>query len=321
MSHLSRIRRRLPRLSGSQAGAVSLAGLLCAGTAAAALTGHTGTATALLAVLAGVVQAGLLLVFRRLGRVQKAGLTAQRDLRTTVEEMQRRLVAAVERERLTAGDRHLELAEAIAKLTHLTDLKPATADVRAVPREVEATLQLFQSFTPRAPMPSSGGFALNPTDLLEVLHLIRTRQPRLVLELGSGTSSVWIGYVLEKTGGRLISLDHDAGYARQTRAALAAHGLTEVAEVRDAPLVPATIDGRDYPWYDPEALTDLRDIDFVLIDGPPERTGSDARYPALHMIEAARGPGHHRLRRRRPQGRAGRPGRLDRAFRGADPGG
>jgi predicted O-methyltransferase YrrM len=134
-------------------------------------------------------------------------------------------------------------------------------------------------------MPSSGGFALNPTDLLELLHLIRTRKPRLVLELGSGTSSVWIGYVLEKTGGKLVSLDHDATYAAQTRAALAAHGLSKIAEVRDAPLTPATIDGRDYPWYDPETLSDLRDIDFVLIDGPPERTGADARFPALHMIE------------------------------------
>ncbi|MFC7534254.1 O-methyltransferase [Actinoplanes sp. GCM10030250] len=285
MSQLSRVRRRLPRLSGAQAAVVAIAGVLCAGTAVTGLTGHTGTATALLAVLAGAVLAGLMLVLRRIGKAQKAGLAAQRDLRTTVEEMQRRLVAAVERERLTAGDRHLELAEAIAKVAHRADLLPGTHDLRAVPREIEATVQLFQAFTPRAPMPSSGGFALNPTDLLEVLHLIRTRRPRRVLELGSGTSSVWIAYVLEKTGGRLISLDHDAGYAAQTRAALTAHGLTGVAEVRDAPLVPATIDERDYPWYDPETLADLSDIDFVLIDGPPERTGADARYPALHMIE------------------------------------
>ena len=285
MSHLSRIRRRLLRLSGVQAAAMAIAGVLCAGSVATALTGHTGTATALLAVLAGLVLAGLLVVLRRIGRAERSGLAAQRDLRTTVEEMQRRLVAAVERERLTAGDRHLELAEAVARLTHLTELKPGVHDLRAVPREIEASVQLFQGFTPRAPMPSSGGFALNPTDLLEVLHLIRTRKPRLVLELGSGTSSVWIGYVLEKTGGRLVSLDHDAGYARQTRAALAAHGLSKVVEVRDAPLTPATIDGRDYPWYDPESLADLTDIDFVLIDGPPERTGADARYPAMHMIE------------------------------------
>jgi predicted O-methyltransferase YrrM len=95
---------------------------------------------------------------------------------------------------------------------------------------------------------------------------------------------VWIAYALEQTGGRLVSLDHDAGYAARTRAALDAHGLSGVAEVRDAPLTPVGIDGRDYPWYDPETLTDLHDIDFVLIDGPPAATGADARYPAMHMI-------------------------------------
>jgi predicted O-methyltransferase YrrM len=285
MSKLSRIRRRLPRLTGSQAVVMSAAGILCAGAAATALTGRTGIATALLALLGGIILAGLLMLFRRLARVQKAGMAAQRDLRTTVEEMQRRLVAAVERERLTAGDRHLELAEAIARVKQITDRKAGSAQVLGLPREFEATVQLFQGFTPRAPMPSSGDFALNPTDLLELLHLIRTRQPRLVLELGSGTSSVWIAYALEKSGGRLVSLDHDGGYAARTRAALTAHGLSTVAEVRDAPLTPVGIDGRDYPWYDPEALADLHDIDFVLIDGPPAATGADARYPAMHMIE------------------------------------
>ncbi|MEV0898983.1 class I SAM-dependent methyltransferase [Actinoplanes sp. NPDC049802] len=285
MSTLSRIRRRLPRSTGPRAVVPASAGVCSAGAVAAALTGHDGIATALLALLGGVIVAALLMLYRRLAKVQKAGVAAQWDLRTTVEEMQRRLVAAVERERLTAGDRHLELAEAIARVRQLTDRKAGSAQVLSLPREFEATVQLFQGFIPRAPMPSSGDFALNPTDLLELLHLIRTRRPRLVLELGSGTSSVWIAYALEKSGGRLVSLDHEPGYAYRTRAALATHGLTEIAEVRDAPLTPVGIDGRDYSWYDPEALADLHDIDFVLIDGPPAATGPDARYPALHMIE------------------------------------
>ncbi|GAA0475363.1 hypothetical protein Aca07nite_14280 [Actinoplanes capillaceus] len=285
MSTLSRTRRRLPRLTSPQIAVPVSAGVLCAGAVATAVTGYDQIAVALLALLGGVIVAGLLLVYRRLAKVQKAGVAAQRDLRTTVEEMQRRLIAAVERERLTAGDRHLELAEAVARVRQLTERKAGSAQVLSLPREFEATVQLFQGFTPRAPMPSSGDFALNPTGLLELLHLIRTRKPRLVLELGSGTSSVWIAYVLEKSGGKLVSLDHEPGYANRTRQALTAHGLTKVATVRDAPLAPVNIEGRDYPWYDPEALADLHDIDFVLIDGPPAAVGADARYPALHMIE------------------------------------
>jgi predicted O-methyltransferase YrrM len=146
-------------------------------------------------------------------------------------------------------------------------------------------VQLCQGFTPRAPMPSSGDFALNPTDLLELLHLIRIQQPQLVVELGSGTSTVWIAYALEKIGGRLVSLDHDAGYAAKTRAMLAAHGLSGVAEVREAPLTPFSIEGKSYPWYDVAQLADLRGIDLLLVDGPPEATGPAARFPALHALE------------------------------------
>jgi hypothetical protein len=135
-------------------------------------------------------------------------------------------------------------------------------------------------------MPSSGDFALNPTDLLELLHLIRSREPRLVLELGSGTSSVWIAYALERHGGRLISLDHDHGYAQKTRAMLAAHGLDAVATVRDAPLTAIPIGGSSYQWYDPTAVADLRDVGMLLVDGPPAATGPDARFPALHVLES-----------------------------------
>ncbi|GAA4947817.1 class I SAM-dependent methyltransferase [Actinoplanes utahensis] len=285
MSTISRIHRRLPRLSGPQTAVMSVAGVLCAAAAATALTGHTGIAVALLAVLGCISLATSMLLFRRLARAQRAGVIAQRDLRTTVEEMQRRLVAAVERERLTAGDRHLELAEAIAALRQLTGGQASAARLAALPAEFEATVQLFQGFTPRAPMPPPGEHTLDPAGLLDLLHLIRLRKPRLVLELGSGVSSVWIAYALEKTGGRLITLDHDAGFARRTRALLSAHGLDKTAEVRDAPLTPVGIDGHDHPWYDPEALADLHDIDFVLIDGPPAPDGEDTRHPALHMIE------------------------------------
>jgi len=288
MSSLTRFGRRqsarLQNLSRRQATGLLLMAALCGGVAIASGTGHPGVAASLLAVLLAGVLTGLVLVARRIGVVSRAERAAQRDLRVVMEQLQRRLVAAVEKERLTAGDRHRELTETLAKSLrlagHTTDML-----LRAQSREVEALVQLFQGFTPRAPMPSSGDFALNPTDLLELIHLIRMRGPRLVVELGSGTSSVWIAYALERTGGRLISLDHDAEYAQRTRALLAAHGLTGVAEVREAPLTPLNIDGKTSQWYDVAQLADLRQIDLLVVDGPPEATGPDARYPALHVLE------------------------------------
>ncbi|MEV6347269.1 class I SAM-dependent methyltransferase [Actinoplanes sp. NPDC051851] len=279
----------LRRLAGTIRGlgprrtAVAVAALiLVLGVWAAVATGHPDMAVGLLAVLLAGVLAGLLLLARRLGGL-RADRNAVRDLRAVLDQTQRRVVAAVERERLAAEDRHRELAEAVARVQRIADRGVRNVQV-AVPREVEAAMQLFQGFTPRAPMPSSGDFALNPTDLLELLFLVRTRRPRLVLELGSGTSTVWLAYVLEQTGGRLVSLDHDPEYARRTREALTAHGLTGVAEVRDAPLTPVELEDRSFPWYDPATFADLSEVDFVLVDGPPAATGPDSRYPALHVL-------------------------------------
>jgi len=275
---------RLRKLNRRQAAVLAAAAVLGLAVVGSALTGHFGLALTVLGVFLAGTAAGLLFVLHRLTQLLTLQRTHQRDVRHVLDHTQRRLLGAVEEMLLTAGDRHRELADTLAAQ------QKAAANgtdrlLRAQTAEVEALFQLFDGFPPRAPMPSSGGFALNPTDLLDLLHLVRTRRPKLVLELGSGTSTVWLAYALEKSGGRLVSLDHDPGYAEKTRAMLAAHGLTEVAEVRDAPLRPVLLDGRSFPWYDTDALTDVRAVDLLLIDGPPEKTGPDARYPAMRVLE------------------------------------
>lgn len=279
-----RLAVRLRSLTRPQAVVLMVVLALCLGVWSAAASGHQGLAVSLVAALLLGVLLGILHLSRWLGGVHRAHQLASRDLRTVMEQLQRRVVATVEKERLSAGDRHQELTRAINRglrqSGHGMDLL-----LRAQSREIEALFQLFHEFTPRAPMPSSGDFALNPTDLLDLLHLVRLRQPRLVLELGSGTSSVWLGYALEQYGGKLVSLDHDPDYARQTRAMLAAHGLNAVAEVREAPLREIAMAGRTYEWYDVAALADLTGIDLLLVDGPPAATGPDARYPALGILE------------------------------------
>jgi predicted O-methyltransferase YrrM len=194
-----------------------------------------------------------------------------------------RIAAALRAERATATARYKRHDRILGALRHQVD-HDAINRLRAQTRELEGLHQLYAGFLPRAPMPSSGQWALNPTDLLALLHLIEQRRPRLVLELGSGTSTVWIAYALERIGGRLISLDHDPGYAEQTRTMLRAHGLTGVAEVRDAPLSPVEVRGADFDWYAAAALTGVDGVDLLLVDGPPGSTGPMSRYPALDML-------------------------------------
>jgi predicted O-methyltransferase YrrM len=162
---------------------------------------------------------------------------------------------------------------------------------RAQMREIEGLHQLFAGFTPRAPMPPSGQWALNPTDLLALLHLVQRRRPALVVELGSGTSTVWLAYALERIGGRIVSLDHEPAYAQKTRDLLRAHGLDAIAEVRDAPLKPITVGDADFNWYDVNALADLDGIDLLLVDGPPGSIGPLSRFPALSVLRLRLAPG------------------------------
>ncbi|WP_250027288.1 class I SAM-dependent methyltransferase [Paractinoplanes maris] len=233
--------RRFRNLTRRQIVSAGGACVLCAAVAGAALTGNVGLALTLLAVFFTILFAGLLLVARRLSGLQRLQRRQQTDARTVLDQTQRRMLGALEELLLHSGDRHREAADRAAAQT----------------REIEAFVQLFHQVTPRAPMPPSGG----AVPLLDLLHLIRTRRPRVVLELGGGAPTVWMAYAVEEAGGRLVSLDHDAARAGRTRAGLTAHALAGVAEIREAPL---------------EALADLRDVGLLVVERTDLLTGPDA---------------------------------------------
>jgi predicted O-methyltransferase YrrM len=279
-SKLRRLARKVLGLSSRQAAGLLFMAVLCAGVAVASVVGQAAVATCLLALLLAVVPAGVLLLARRIGGMHRATQESVRDLRIVVEQLQRRVIASVEKERLAAGDRHQELTEALARTERLTG-RGAELLLREQTREIEALLQLFQLVTPRAPMPS--GATLNPTDLLGLVHLAHSREPRLTVTLGSGPSTVWLAYALERRGGRLVTVDHDGPRADGTRAMLLAHGLTAV-EVLHAPLAELRVESRAVDWYDVDALDGLRDIDLLVVDGSITPSAPDPLAPALHVL-------------------------------------
>lgn len=132
---------------------------------------------------------------------------------------------------------------------------------------------------------------MNPTGLLWLTHLVERTRPSLIVECGSGTSTVWLGLALRRNGhGRLVSLENHPDYLVRTTGFVAAHGLSEIVEVRGSALVDTETPRGSMSWYGlPEELPS--GIDLLIVDGPPGQTGSHARYPALPVLRDRLSPG------------------------------
>ncbi len=128
-------------------------------------------------------------------------------------------------------------------------------------------------------LPRFTGWAL-PDDALEVLAgIIRDRRPGLVLEAGSGRSTVALAAVLRAEGfGRLVSLEHLPEHQQLGADSLKANGLDVFAEVRLALISPET------GWYANSAWQDLEGIEMLIVDGPPGHHAPFAREPALPLL-------------------------------------
>jgi len=127
---------------------------------------------------------------------------------------------------------------------------------------------------------------------LVLVDLVITERPSLVVECGSGASTLWLALALRRFGidGRIIALDHDPVFGGKTRDFLARHDVGDLAEVRDAPLESFSLDGQTYSWYAKRAWEDLKGIDLLFVDGPPATTGHQARYPALPLLSGLLSP-------------------------------
>ncbi|SMX98912.1 Methyltransferase domain-containing protein [Brevibacterium iodinum ATCC 49514] len=154
-------------------------------------------------------------------------------------------------------------------------------------QQTEALLQLLPKITPRWLLPPLGRWALDARAMLHLAQIFEDKRPSRVLELGSGTSSVWMGYLAEKLGAQIVSVEHDEEFAERTEELLGLHGLNDVVTVKRAPLEPLRLGDVDYAWYATGALSDLEDVDLVLVDGPVGSTNRWARYPAVPMLWAA----------------------------------
>ena len=170
--------------------------------------------------------------------------------------------------------------------------KEIKKEIRKTFRQLEALQNLSAVLPADDVLPATREWAASPDLLVVLVDLVITERPLLVVECGSGVSTLWLALAMRRFGidGRIIALDHDPAFGGKTRDFLARHGVGDLAEVRDAPLESFSLDSQAYSWYARRAWQDLKGIDLLFVDGPPATTGHQARYPALPLLGESLSP-------------------------------
>lgn len=248
------------------------------------------------ALLAMVGPNAVLILLVALGALAVLGLAKlQVDLSVRLRRMDERVSRArAENAKCREAVRELtkevrtgsrELSQVAQKVDHLHEQAGSARHPSADYRQVEALFGLYHLLDVQHPLPPMRGWAGSPDFLLEVVAHILSRRPRVVLECGSGVSTLLVAYALRHNQfGRVWSLEHHEGFVDETRELLDVHGLTDWAFVVHAPLEPVTLEAEPWWWYAPGALEPLDTVDVVVVDGPPSDTQALARYPVLPLV-------------------------------------
>lgn len=148
--------------------------------------------------------------------------------------------------------------------------------------QVESMQWIYQQFQPEVAFPPMRVIAGSP-DFFKVIveHCIQLK-PEVIVEAGSGVSSVVISEWLRSVGSdaRHYALDHLEKYAKETEEKV----VNSNSKVLYAPLKNYNLSGSNWQWYDIEGLEKVDSIDLLIIDGPPEDIQKEARFPALPLL-------------------------------------
>lgn len=155
--------------------------------------------------------------------------------------------------------------------------------------QLESLSWLQHRLLPNTQLPSLRGWASSPDVLLHLHTYIMETKPKIVVEFGSGASTLVIADALRQNGvGKLFSIEHSELYGHQTLSQLQRVDLEEWVNIRIGDLeewhgkhisteIPSL-------WYPISLLKDIENIDLLWIDGPPGNTGMYSRYPALPAL-------------------------------------
>jgi hypothetical protein len=158
--------------------------------------------------------------------------------------------------------------------------------------QLESLSWLQRRLAIKGQLPPLRGWTASPDVLLRLhTHIMATR-PRVVVEFGSGASTLVIADALRQNGtGKLISMEHSGHYGALTLETLEAEQLQGWVDLRVGDLEPwegehLNSESAEKPsrWYTKSLLDDIEQVDLLWVDGPPGATCLFSRYPALPAL-------------------------------------
>lgn len=143
--------------------------------------------------------------------------------------------------------------------------------------QMESLSWLQRRLTIKHQLPPLRGWATSPDVLLRLHTHIMTVQPKVVVECGSGASTLVIADALCQNGfGKLISLEHSDYYGAQTLSTLQAESLEKWVDLRIGDLEMWTGEHlnpddvhKPSRWYPMSLLDGIEKVDLLWVDGPP----------------------------------------------------
>lgn len=167
-------------------------------------------------------------------------------------------------------------------------------------KQLENYIAIQHYMTMGKKLPAFHGWPISPDFGLLLIDLIEQYQYDLVVEFGSGTSTILIAQALanvqQSTGrpSQQVTFEHLDSYHTRTQSMLNAAGLSNAVQLVHAPFTDYIApNGRTYRYYScqdklrkmAQAMPNHSELMIlVVVDGPPANTGPLARYPALHHL-------------------------------------
>lgn len=136
--------------------------------------------------------------------------------------------------------------------------------------------------------------ALDPTTIKIILNDILINNRSVIVECGSGISTLFIGSILNQhslTGCKVYSIDHNKEWIDIINRYINILGIKDYVELIHAPLKPFENEFKNVSWYDTTILSNKLGsitINQLIVDGPPAylKEIEFSRFPAVPFFKS-----------------------------------